>query len=167
VIASLKNTLKNVYLKNTHFHLMKHLPKTENLRTVLGKSVFLILLLVAVIAGSCKKKTGPAGPQGPAGPTGNANVKETTFTNQSFHYNSTFGEYEMHLSVPAITDAVQNTGAILVYLQPADTTYFIALPYNDQGDIRIGFTTSKAGVDLFANFNPPPANYKVVVIPSN
>lgn len=63
-------------------------------------------------------KTGPAGP---AGPQGNANVTSVIFTNVTVPLNSTYT-----FQIPAITQAIVDSGAINVYYkgaQPQDTWY--------------------------------------------
>jgi len=131
---------------------------------IISRHITFIAILFLSLMISCKKKAGPPGPQGPQG---NANVREIIFTNQSFTYNTTYSEYQMYLNVPAITQDIQNRGAVMVYMQPVGLNIYIALPYTDKGPINMGFTTSVGGIDLFANYNPDVANYKVVIIASN
>lgn len=75
-------------------------------------------------------KTGPAGP---AGPMGNANVTTVIFTNVTVPLNNTYT-----FQIPAITQAIVDSGAINVYYkgsQPQDTWYPLPQYYFFNGNL--------------------------------
>jgi hypothetical protein len=93
------------------------------------KKLISMLLLITVVAISCKKETGPTGPtgpQGPAGPAGTANVIYSPWIgfdaanwsataiiewgrNTRFYYDS----------IPEITQNILDQGAVMVFFKAA------------------------------------------------
>lgn len=68
--------------------------------------------------------TGPAGPAGPTGPEGNANVTSVTFDSVSVPLNGTYT-----FNIPAITQAIVDSGVVDVYYKFAYTDQWVPLPY--------------------------------------
>jgi hypothetical protein len=85
-----------------------------------------LLFIMAIVAVSCKKETGPAGPQGnegPAGPAGTANVIYSSWVGfDSSHWGSPVSEWGQvkriySATAPGITQSVIDRGAVLVYFK--------------------------------------------------
>jgi hypothetical protein len=76
--------------------------------------------------------TGSQGPAGPQGPSGNANVTTVIFDSVTVPTNSTYT-----FMIPAITQAIVDSGAINVYYKAAYTDEWIPLPqyYLFQGNL--------------------------------
>lgn len=122
------------------------------------------LLVAALLTFSCKK--GDTGPAGPTGATGNANVHQYTFTNQGFAYVSANNDYEVNMSIPAITQNYLDKAAILVYLQATtNTSGWAQLPLV-MGSVQINVANYLGSVQaVSAAPSSGLYNFKVVVIP--
>ncbi|MBS1652965.1 MAG: hypothetical protein JSU07_13250 [Bacteroidetes bacterium] len=139
---------------------------TKQIKTITAVIAGLALTLGLTFT-SCKKgDTGPAGPQGPTGATGNANVQSTTFLNQGFAYVAANSDYEINLTVPAVTSAVMNNGGVLVYFQPSSSTgVWLQLPATFGGtNIQTGYALGQVGL-ISTSALSILLNVKVVVIP--
>jgi hypothetical protein len=68
--------------------------------------------------------TGAQGPTGPQGPSGNANVTSVTFDSISVPLNGTYT-----FKIPAITQAIVDSGVVDVYYKFAYTDQWVPLPY--------------------------------------
>jgi hypothetical protein len=85
-----------------------------------------IALAIASISGCVKD----------SGPDGNANIENYTYTIQSeqWYFQGTQGQpgwqYFCQISVPAITQAVLEKGAVLVYVKENDLVYPLPATYN-------------------------------------
>jgi hypothetical protein len=118
------------------------------------KSSILLYLFGLFLAISCTK-VGITGPQGPAG---NANVQSVYFQNVTVPLNSTYT-----FQIPAITQAILDSGTVAVYYQnptqSPDTWYPLPQYYFFNGglvwlilsDIQLGSATlSDNGITPFA-----------------
>jgi hypothetical protein len=77
-------------------------------------------LAMAMLVVSCTKE-GPEGPAGPQGPQGNANVRSVTFSVSPGDWSTISGGYAFNWSTSIITEAIVNTGAVLVYAKAENT----------------------------------------------
>lgn len=117
------------------------------------------LLLVLVVLVSCSKQ-GPAGATGPAGAAGNANVIYSAWT-------SNFSGTSADWSVPAITQGVVDSSAVLVYFRLGNLIQ--QLPY-DLADGSGFFVNDDIGVgeiDLSCGNNQDLSEYsfRYVIVP--
>jgi hypothetical protein len=136
---------------------------------------WMAIILILFMVQSCSKAgvTGPAGPAGatgpagPTGPQGNANVQTFIFLKQSFSAGlvNTF-------SIPAITQNVLDSGAVIIYTRlsaasSGDT--WIQLPWIiNPGTGIYDWNTYVGNASYFGNFNSSSIStfdFKVVVIP--
>lgn len=68
--------------------------------------------------------SGPAGPAGPTGPQGDANVTSVTFDSISVPTNGTYT-----VDIPAITQAIVDSGVVQAYYKFAYIDDWVPLPY--------------------------------------
>ena len=127
------------------------------------KHRFIYPLIALIIAFSGCAKDGKTGP---AGANGNANVQSSTFTNQGFAYVSANNDYEINMSVAAITQTVLDRGSMMVYLQAASATNgWVALPASIAGvELNVAFYLGSAQV-VSTVASSGLFNLRVVVIP--
>jgi hypothetical protein len=127
----------------------------------------LALIAAGLILTSCTK-TGPVGPAGANGTNGNANVQEQTFNNQVLGFIAANNDYEMNLSMPAITYSCLQTGAVMVYIQNSSSTNtsgWVQLPASI-GSVQFNVTDNLGSVNIACtNASTSTYNVKVVVIP--
>src|SRR5438105_593587 len=127
----------------------------------------LTILILTISISSCTK----TGPQGPAGANGTNGVDGTNGTNgtngadgnanvQSFTLNENSGDWysyadgitgftdwEVDMSVPAITQSILDKGAVLIYTESNGNFY--QLPFSQSGvDLGVGFRVGTIGVFL-------------------
>lgn len=76
--------------------------------------VAMAALTVASLFTACAKD-GETGPAGPAGAQGNANVRSATFTVSPGDWSTISGGVAVNWSTSLITDAIANSGTVLVY----------------------------------------------------
>jgi hypothetical protein len=74
-----------------------------------------IVLLIGIIAVSCKKETGPAGPAGTNGNDGNANVTMYVYGTQSF---TSVNGYIASFTPTGLTASMIETSMMLSYYKP-------------------------------------------------
>ena len=110
---------------------------------------------------------GDTGATGATGAQGNANVTEETYNNYLLTLTNS-GTYEVDLSLPKLTQSIQNTGAVNVYIQYInETPYWWALPYTDDNGVSWSFVTTTGNIAIEASSQPITLiNAKVVLIAS-
>jgi hypothetical protein len=125
------------------------------------KALKLLAPMFALMAFAGCTKTGPAGPAGPQGQQGNANVQTVLFTNQTFTANSA-----LTLNIPAITQSILDSGAVIGYWQPANYTpdIWVGIPFNSGSESLIMYA-QLGQVIMFPNYSSSGAvNFKFEVI---
>jgi hypothetical protein len=141
------------------------------MKKTLQLSVISLFAIATMMTSSCKK-------EGPAGPAGNANVSSTTFSVNTWSWNSPY--YYANFSVPDLTSSNINSAAVLVYFSTTSGTWF-AVPYTQYTstyDYHMGFSNSIGNVQvtwiydnsLSSGSDPntyygTSVRYKIVVIP--
>jgi hypothetical protein len=150
--------------------------KTNTIKTIVTGIVAGMLLFT-----SCGKD-GPVGPQGPAGKNGAANITVQDFTVTTWSSIPNF-DYYADLTIPALTQAVQDNGTVQVFMSwNSGTPIWTALPYtfNNTPVYIMNYNTQTGFVVLqwvYNNSGGPLANdpntefgvtslqFKVVIIP--
>jgi hypothetical protein len=121
---------------------------------------------------SCKKgDTGPAGTNGTNGTNGNANVVSSTVTTSGWSYNAP--SWKVSFTYAAITQAVIDKGAVLVYAKVGNAynqlplTFYPAATYSSTWEV----STYLGGIDVIATdsdltqpANPGSWTFKIVVM---
>jgi hypothetical protein len=98
-------------------------------------SISITFVLISFLIVNCTGPEGPMGPQGEKGldgAPGNANVVSIQYEVQSTQWKGDTNGYKAILSVPEITSAIYDHGAVLVYMlneQDPNHKYFNMLPY--------------------------------------
>lgn len=110
------------------------------------KTLSLVLSLIILFA-SCAKKgdTGPSGTNGTNGTTGkngNANVKSSIFTVTNWSSNSNY--YYVNITDNNVTQAILDSGAVVVYWTPNAGTNWAELTY---------YVYSTTGPGYYLEFN--------------
>jgi hypothetical protein len=160
------------------------------------KKAFLSFAILAMILLVSCTKPGPIGPTGPAGTNGtngaagtagtagtngtngtngvngNANVIGTnTVALNSGNWSASGSIFEATITAPAITQAIVDKGAVIVYEQFG--SYWVALPYTvGKLSVVYYFTLNTVKIDYAYNDNsqtPNPGNktYRIVAISSS
>lgn len=145
-------------------------------------SLFVCLLsFVSCAKDGATGPVGPAGPTGntgatgPVGPTGSTNIKTRTVSVTSSQWLGGGAAYYYDLSIPEITQAVKDRGAVLGYMANSTNTtwlgmtwievsgtYFTSYAFNHSvGGVRVSSYDSD-GVTL----NPGTRNYKFIIMES-
>jgi hypothetical protein len=150
-----------------------------------------MLLIITIVAISCKKETGPAGPagaNGAAGATGTANVIYSQWIGFDIaNWSAVVTEYGKTMriytdSTNAITQKVVDSAAVLVYFKSAGNSQTAQLPMNFYGltafvNQYIGFRVTKNALQIILyniddNNDPgtftgtPSTNaYRYIIIP--
>ncbi|MEQ8910292.1 MAG: hypothetical protein RIC95_13925 [Vicingaceae bacterium] len=140
------------------------------------KTIIAILILATItIFASCEKE-GPEGPTGPAGKDGvdgNANVS-SSLTVSSWTYDDP--SWVANLSIPAITQDIVNTGAVLAYIKTQDTFYQIPITFYQTStySTSVEVETKLGGVSIYwtdsdrtTPVNPGSQTFKIIVIASS
>ena len=141
------------------------------------KVLFSFAILAMMFLVSCTKP-GPTGPEGPAGTNGtngingtngNANVIGTnTVALNSGNWSAIGSNFEATITAPAITQAIVDKGAVMVYEQFG--SYWVSLPYTiGKLSVVYYFTLNTVKIDYVYNDNsqtPNPGNktYRIVAI---
>lgn len=132
------------------------------------KLSFLLLSSITLILASCEKE----GPEGPAGRDGNANVVSSIGVATSWTYINP--SWVQRFSVPAITQEIVNSGAVLVYVQSTTGSYsqlpVTVYPSSSYSTtFEVGYNVGEVAIfatdsDLTQPNQPGAATFKIVVI---
>ncbi len=151
---------------------------------VVVKTILFFFLLSVILIGCTGKdgKDGAIGPVGPSGKDGNANVKVIKFSVLPTDWQSTGTSFVYTKSgITSITQAIKDSGSVLVYLENPSQGIWIALPYTYTYSIG-GTPYSKSYLyaykvgevkleeidsDLITLRPETTQNYKVVIIASS
>jgi hypothetical protein len=129
------------------------------------KRISYLTAVIAVVSLFGCTKQGPAGPAGPPGAQGNANVQSFVFPAQSFTANEV-----ITFAVPAITQLVIDSGAVVVYARltnGSETDGWTELPRMFEAESILPWDITVGHASAYANFNSSlvaPFDFKVAVI---
>jgi hypothetical protein len=127
------------------------------------KPIIYLMAVIAVVTifSSCTKQ----GPAGPPGPQGNANVQSFIFQSQSFTPGTVIS-----LAVPAITQRIIDSGAVIIYTRVTNVTEtdsWTELPWTFESESIDPWVVSVGKATAVANFNSSSLasfDFKVTVI---